>query len=922
MKKKSIFLGLLIAGASFFALSSCGSKKTDNNDSNKTSDSGDNGGNLVLTKPTVTFETNGGSSIASLEVDEEGKITKPDNPTKESTAQYDFSFNGWFKDQLFAEPFDFDNDTISESTTLYAKWDETVREYEVTFTLPDGNSTTQTVEYGANPTFPTNPTKESDSNALYKFTYEFDGWYDANDVKYISDTPIQGDVVLTPKFKVKTISLNMSTTTKTDVTSLINENNLSDVMSYTGYDMVTFVKYYSSTDSSVLKAYSYYIDEKDNIIPVLKYTKAEVEEIVGKYNINASYIYLPAVLANTKDYSLFYNGYSFEYKKDSLTIYYSLDGYIMSFGNYTALYDTIYDEKPNLKYIDGIKKATAYELYYESNPSKKYTCVLDGDYWKLSESAETNDEARFFLEQSRLTFSEVYENMKRFGDFSARKENNYYIVDFTSKSRNFELTYDENGYLRKIVITIYGEIDEVTTIYSNPTSFELINKVYLEKFINDIFNATNKVPGYLHAEITEGTKYASVDYYIDGKLLVSGPAISAVVAEYIDPNNKADLIGYMLSLKNANIAYDMNNNLYIISGTDSNDITFELYFDAYGQPVKLIRKNGTSTMVANITYDLSTYGRITIYGADQEDVFVPLDKPLTYIPSKAGQEVEEDIILANVFVGYYFDQDFKQPYNPEKDKVEAGMKLYACYKEELQHSVKWHADPTNYNNVTITYVSKGELATPISSPNYEGFEFAGWYFDKDFKDVADFNIPGIYEYYARFIPETYSNFIIVGNNKVGNISDSLESIESVGTFTYVGSIGIMGKVETTVKETAFETTIYEQSFIRIELDDYANVLYTTVSKSSNGAALLFLDTSITAGDKLSSKHMYIKNGKTTSCTNGQIAEEGVEYWLLVDGNNVDSGELQIKETGLKRGTFLIVQAATAYLVALEIAYKQ
>ena len=913
MKKKSIFLGLMIAGASFFALSSCGSKKDDANTNEES---------VEKTESSISFETNGGTPI-DVQITEDGHVIKPEDPSRESTAQYDYTFAGWYKDQLLTDLFDFDNDTVEGVTTLYAKWDSTVREYNVTFVSTDGNSTTQTVEYGANASFPTNPTKESDSNALYKFTYEFDGWYNADGVKFVSDTQIQGDVVLTPRFRVKKVTLNTATTTRTDVTSLINENNLTDVISYGGYDMVTFVKYYSSTDTSILKTYSYYIDEKDNIIPVLKYTKAEVEEIVGEYNINASYIYLPVVLANTKDYSLFYNGYSFEYKKDSLTIYYNLDGYIKSFGNYTALYDTIYDEKPNLKLIDGIKKATAYELYYESNPSKKYTCVLDGDYWKLSASAETNDEARFFLEQSRFTFSEVYENMKKFGDFSVRKENNYYIAEFTSNSRNFELTYDENGYLRKIVITKYGETNEVITIYSNPTSFELINKVYLEKFINDIFNATNKVPGYLHAEIIEGSKHASVDYYyIDGKLLVSGPAISAVVAEYIDPNNKADLIGYMLSLKNANIAYDMNNNLYIISGTDSNDVTFELYFDAYGQPVKLIRKNGTSTMVAIITYDLSTYGRITIYGADQEDVFVPLDKPLTYIPTKAGQEVEEDIILSNVFVGYYFDKDFKQPFNPQKDKVEAGMKLYACYKEELQHSVKWHADPTDYNNVTITYVSKGELATPISSPNYDGFEFVGWYFDKDFKDVADFKISGIYEYYARFIPETYSNFIIVGNNKVGNISDSLDSIESVGSFTYVGSIGIMGKVDTTVKDTAFETTIYKPTFLRIELDDYANILYTTVSKSSNGAALFLLDTSIAAGDKLSAKHMYIKNGQPTSCTNGQIAEKGVEYWLLVDGNNVDSGELQIKGTGLKGGTYLIVQAATAYLVALEIAYKQ
>ena len=279
MKKKSIFLGLMIAGASFFALSSCGSKKDDANTNEES---------VEKTESSISFETNGGTPI-DVQITEDGHVIKPEDPSRESTAQYDYTFAGWYKDQLLTDLFDFDNDTVEGVTTLYAKWDSTVREYNVTFVSTDGNSTTQTVEYGANASFPTNPTKESDSNALYKFTYEFDGWYNADGVKFVSDTQIQGDVVLTPRFRVKKVTLNTATTTRTDVTSLINENNLTDVISYGGYDMVTFVKYYSSTDTSILKTYSYYIDEKDNIIPVLKYTKAEVEEIVGEYNINASY---------------------------------------------------------------------------------------------------------------------------------------------------------------------------------------------------------------------------------------------------------------------------------------------------------------------------------------------------------------------------------------------------------------------------------------------------------------------------------------------------------------------------------------------------------------------------------------------------------------------------------------------------------
>ena len=65
----------------------------------------------------VTFETNGGTSVASQNVPENGKAAKPADPTK---AGHDFG--GWFKDAACTIPWDFDSDVVTEATTLYAKW--------------------------------------------------------------------------------------------------------------------------------------------------------------------------------------------------------------------------------------------------------------------------------------------------------------------------------------------------------------------------------------------------------------------------------------------------------------------------------------------------------------------------------------------------------------------------------------------------------------------------------------------------------------------------------------------------------------------------------------------------------------------------------------------------------------------------------
>lgn len=68
----------------------------------------------------VTFETNGGSEIASLVVPEGGQIKKPEDPTKAG-----FMFDGWFSDAEFETPWNFDM-PVTADMTLYASWKEIV----------------------------------------------------------------------------------------------------------------------------------------------------------------------------------------------------------------------------------------------------------------------------------------------------------------------------------------------------------------------------------------------------------------------------------------------------------------------------------------------------------------------------------------------------------------------------------------------------------------------------------------------------------------------------------------------------------------------------------------------------------------------------------------------------------------------------
>jgi hypothetical protein len=71
-----------------------------------------------VTMFTVTFDSQGGTPVASVEVPEGEKVAKPADPTKAG-----YKFEGWF---IGETEWNFDNDVVTEAITLVAKWTENV----------------------------------------------------------------------------------------------------------------------------------------------------------------------------------------------------------------------------------------------------------------------------------------------------------------------------------------------------------------------------------------------------------------------------------------------------------------------------------------------------------------------------------------------------------------------------------------------------------------------------------------------------------------------------------------------------------------------------------------------------------------------------------------------------------------------------
>lgn len=117
---------------------------------------------------TVTFRSNGGSSVSSQDVMIGSYATEPETPTKEG-----FDFVYWCDDVECTNEFHFNTTPVTGALTLYAKW--SAKEITVTFDSNGGSSVeSQVIGYGDRAVFPEIPVKENAVFVMWEKAEEVD----------------------------------------------------------------------------------------------------------------------------------------------------------------------------------------------------------------------------------------------------------------------------------------------------------------------------------------------------------------------------------------------------------------------------------------------------------------------------------------------------------------------------------------------------------------------------------------------------------------------------------------------------------------------------------------------------------------------------------------------------------------------------
>ena len=162
---------------------------------------------------TVSFDTKGGSDVASQTIVHGNKAAKPTNPTKAATEAETYAFENWYTSTdggatLSDTAFDFDT-AIKGDITLYAKWAANAVTHTVSFDTKGGSDVaSQTIVHGKKATKPADPAKTETETEAFVFA----GWYTSTDggttlseTAFDFNTAITDNITLYAKWNVYTI---------------------------------------------------------------------------------------------------------------------------------------------------------------------------------------------------------------------------------------------------------------------------------------------------------------------------------------------------------------------------------------------------------------------------------------------------------------------------------------------------------------------------------------------------------------------------------------------------------------------------------------------------------------------------------------------------------------------------------------------
>ena len=704
---------------------------------------------------TVTFDSNGGSAVGSVEVKSNGTVEEPNAPTRTG-----YTFEKWVKPD--GTEFVFGTDTVTGNITLTATW--RVNSYTVTFNTNGGSQVaSQSVNHNGTASLPSQPTKAEQV---------FVGWYEDSDFstpfdfskKIVQDTTVYARFVdrIEEIFTVKFVGSSTPVASRTT-----NEGGvLTDLPAATSADGKEFLGWWMS-------------DFEDESKLTARYTGQVLTQNITLFAVFESDA--PAASVNENGAVWDSMGVNMSYR---VTITKPDNTTETPYTTGALQYDYDFASKPAGEYKIEITCNNKTTTVYYNNKALARVSLFEVNGFELQFNEVANAQKYLITVECGNTSSGHVAGHTRF-DNGTSTVFDFSMCEMREEGITFKVEAVADGYITSYSETFVFErrLDTVTGLTVNEADETLswndvANAEYYEYKINDgdwtRFNRTVSLKEMGQGDIVVSVRAVAHGYnssepavFTYSKTRLATPVEITVDGDTLSWNTVADAVSYTVNIDGTEYLVETGNSMKLPQSIDdwmnmlisvrangATEAENSLYSDV---------KEFTATLEGKVYYENGQVVWSSIVGAVKYGVKINDGEEISVVSKFSSQSIEFTRKGINTVSVRYYD-NVGAPSEWETIEVEV-------FAVSLSYNFEYQGD-----FATLYRAAGDDLELP-GNVTFAGYTFRFWSAEKEGLEYIEttLNQASDLTLYAQWEPNTYHVKLTAGGGTIDGSSETVQA---------------------------------------------------------------------------------------------------------------------------------------------------
>ena len=703
---------------------------------------------------TVTFDSNGGSAVGSVEVKSNGTVEEPNAPTRTG-----YTFEKWVKPD--GTEFVFGTDTVTGNITLTATW--RVNSYTVTFNTNGGSQVaSQSVNHNGTASLPSQPTKAEQV---------FVGWYEDSDFstpfdfskKIVQDTTVYARFVdrIEEIFTVKFVGSSTPVASRTT-----NEGGvLTDLPAATSADGKEFLGWWMS-------------DFEDESKLTARYTGQVLTQNITLFAVFESDA--PAVSVNENGAVWDSMGVNMSYR---VTITKPDNTTETPYTTGALQYDYDFASKPAGEYKIEITCNNKTTTVYYNNKALARVSLFEVNGFELQFNGVANAQKYLITVECGNTSSGHVAGHNRF-DNGTSTVFDFSMCEMREEGITFKVEAVADGYITSYSETFVFErrLDAVTGLTVNEADETLswndvANAEYYEYKINDgdwtRFNRTVSLKEMGQGDIVVSVRAVAHGYnssepavFTYSKTRLATPVEITVDGDVLSWNTVADAVSYTVNIDGTEHLVETGNTLKLPENIDWTNMQISVRANGATEAENSLYsdvKKFAATLEGKVYYENGQVVWSSIVGAMKYGVKVNDGEEISVESKFSSQSIEFTRKGKNTVSVRYYD-NVGAPSEWETIEVEV-------FAVSLSYNFEYQGD-----FATLYRAAGDDLELP-GNVTFDGYTFRFWSAEKEGLEYIEttLNQASDLTLYAQWEPNTYHVKLTAGGGTIDGSSETVQA---------------------------------------------------------------------------------------------------------------------------------------------------